>query len=114
MFYLTVPAEFGLLHWDLNDVGQNTLPPPPHTPWHRSHIPHTSQLKGSQALRHAGLQISYEAGDHVAVYAENSAATVEAMAVCLGQCLDTVFSLRVAEGDTQQLSAPFVGVRHHD
>ena len=39
------------------------------------------------------MQISYEAGDHVAVYAENSAQTVEATAQHLGVSLDTVFRL---------------------
>ena len=56
-----------------------------------------------------GMQISYEAGDHIAVYAENSPATVEAAAERLGLPLDTVFTLDFPVGDTQQLSPPFLG-----
>ena len=62
--------------------------------------------------RHAdswGLQISYEAGDHVAVYAENSAQTVAAAGQCLGLSLDTVFRLSLPDEGSQQLSAPFAG-----
>ena len=55
------------------------------------------------------MQITYEAGDHIAVYAEHSPATVEAAAECLGQPLDTIFTLDLPQGYTQQLSPPFLG-----
>jgi len=43
------------------------------------------------------------------VYAENSSATVEATAERLGLPLDTIFTLDLPVGDTQQLSPPFLG-----
>ncbi len=55
------------------------------------------------------MQIAYEAGDHIAVYAENSPATVAAASACLGLPLDTIFTLDLPAGDTQQLSPPFLG-----
>ena len=46
----------------------------------------------------------------MAVYAENSGATVEAAAACLGQPLGAVLSLSSPGADAEQLSAPFLGV----
>ena len=71
-----------------------------------------SQWFVPQRLHACAEQITYEAGDHVAVYAENSPATVTAAAACLGVPLDTVFTLDLPQGDTQQLSPPFLGASY--
>ncbi|KAK9811910.1 hypothetical protein WJX72_012296 [[Myrmecia] bisecta] len=57
----------------------------------------------------SGTGLSYEAGDHVGIHAQNSAAVVEQMADLLGLPLDTVFRLTVPEGNPGELSTPFAG-----
>ena len=56
-----------------------------------------------------GSGMDYEAGDHVGIFVENSAAAVAEAAQLLGMPLDTVFSLRVPDGNSDHLSAPFTG-----
>jgi NADPH-ferrihemoprotein reductase len=54
----------------------------------------------------AGCAATYEAGDHVAVLAENSPAVVEAAAAALGLPLDTCFRLRLPPANRQRLPEP--------
>lgn len=54
----------------------------------------------------SGCQASYEAGDHVAVFAENSPAVVEAAARVLGLPLSHCFRLRVPTPNKHSLPAP--------
>ena len=57
-----------------------------------------------------GSGVSYEAGDHVALFAQNGPAVVEEVGRRLGVPLETLITLRVPEGSTQgKLSAPFPG-----
>ena len=57
-----------------------------------------------------GSGVSYEAGDHVALFAQNGPAVVKEVGQRLGVPLETLITLRVPEGSTQgKLSAPFPG-----
>ena len=57
-----------------------------------------------------GSGVTYEAGDHVALFAQNGPAVVEEVGRRLGVPLETLITLRVPEGSTQgKLSAPFPG-----
>ena len=54
--------------------------------------------------------VTYEAGDHVALFAQNGPAVVKEVGERLGVPLETLITLRVPEGSTQgKLSAPFPG-----
>eukprot|EP00197_Chlamydomonas_leiostraca_P012125 CAMPEP_0202864656 /NCGR_PEP_ID=MMETSP1391-20130828/4809_1 /ASSEMBLY_ACC=CAM_ASM_000867 /TAXON_ID=1034604 /ORGANISM="Chlamydomonas leiostraca, Strain SAG 11-49" /LENGTH=667 /DNA_ID=CAMNT_0049544423 /DNA_START=66 /DNA_END=2069 /DNA_ORIENTATION=- len=72
---------------------------------------HTSQ--SDRSCIHAEIDISgagvrYEAGDHVAVYAQNSAPVVEEVAKLLGTPADTIIQLKAPAG-AQGLAAPLPG-----
>lgn len=54
--------------------------------------------------------VHYEAGDHVGLFCENAPAVVEEAARILGMPLDTVFSLQLPEGNSDELAQPFPGV----
>ncbi|KAJ9517855.1 hypothetical protein QJQ45_004205 [Haematococcus lacustris] len=56
----------------------------------------------------SGAEASYQHGDHVAVYAQNSPAVVETAAKLLGYPPDTLITLTVPEGEAG-LAAPFPG-----
>ncbi|GMH32425.1 hypothetical protein BSKO_00259 [Bryopsis sp. KO-2023] len=53
--------------------------------------------------------ITYQCGDHVAVLPENSLEVVEEAASCLGESLDTKFTLSLPAGNPKNLERPFPG-----
>ena len=53
------------------------------------------------------MQVSYEAGDHIGLLAENQPEIVERAAAALGLPLSLVFSLNLPNNNPHQLVAPF-------
>lgn len=51
--------------------------------------------------------MAYEHGDHIAVFARNSSATVHEACTALGYAPNTIFSLSIPEGNPEMLPEPF-------
>eukprot|EP00897_Mesotaenium_endlicherianum_P009537 jgi/Mesen1/8611/ME000050S08023 len=86
-------------------------------PYYRVPIAVRKELHSAESERsciHVELDISdtgitYETGDHVAIFADNQADVVEAAAKCLRLPLDTSFTLHAAAGVDSTLPEPFPG-----
>lgn len=73
------------------------------------HSPESDRSCVHVELDVTGSAIRYQAGDHVAVYAENKPAVVAAAAQLLGVDPSTIIQLSLPPGNPGQLSPPFPG-----
>ncbi|CAL8469233.1 g8774 [Coccomyxa elongata] len=73
------------------------------------HTPQSDRSCVHVELDVSGSDIAYEAGDHVGIMPENGREVVERAAAALGYPQETVFRLRVPEGNPQMMAQPFAG-----
>jgi NADPH-ferrihemoprotein reductase len=70
------------------------------------HTPESDRSCVHVELDISGSQASYEAGDHVGIYAQNSAAVVDQVLQLLGHSGSTLVKFSMPEGDSSQLHEP--------